>query len=85
MNNITYAKNMENYLPEKRRSKPVTEVKPEIIKDVKVVDVKELLIDCDKLSRSITDIYGLRSHKELNDALTNLSLVKKSLQSLSKN
>jgi hypothetical protein len=82
MDNISYAKNLWETPTKKNANKGTV---PEVVKIEKELDVAELLLGCDNLSKSIVEKYNDKSYKELNDALTNLSLVKKSLQSLLKN
>ncbi len=81
MKNLTISKNslVTKINDKQKKNVLVTNVQlPELSKE----DIDLLIKKCDELHTDMTEKYNLRKYKQLNDAITILSLVKSSLSKI---
>lgn len=82
MKNLTISENSLVTKTSKKTKEDKNNVIDQPLIDLKKEDIDGLIKKCDELHTDIAEKYNIRKFKQLNDAMTILSLVKSSLSKI---
>ena len=85
MENISWSNKMAGYTDKPKTTALIDrDIKPKEILDTFII-LKDIIEKCDIIEANIDELYSNMAHKDLYDAHISISLLKKSLNKLSKN